>query len=108
CSHGCVSPLDIAGPVTDAGFPALIVYNPSDAMKVRNGAVNDYTLEPTSIVNLDDFGIKVAPMTQIGHMKAVRGFYFDPERRLLFIRANSADDSITGLFTDLIHVFQIN
>jgi hypothetical protein len=107
CTHGCVSPVDIAGPVTDAAFPAFLVYNPDDLVKVKNGSLTDYTVEPTSIINLDDFGVKTAPLTLVGQVKSVRGFHFDAERRLLFVKASSADDSVAGLFTDLIHVFAI-
>jgi len=106
CSHGCHA-LEIAGFVTDAAVPVFIIYNPADLIKVKNGALTDYSVEPTAVLNLDDFGIKTAAVNVLGHGRAVRGFYFDADRRLLFVRANAADDSVPGAFTDLIHVFSI-
>jgi hypothetical protein len=108
CSHGCAPPGG-TGPVATAAFPAFSIYDPDDLLAVRNGVRTDYTVEPREVIDLQRaYGIKTAPDGTIGGAKTVRGFYFDPVRKYLFVVSNQADDS-GGPYAigSLIHVFAI-
>jgi hypothetical protein len=107
CSHGCAAEIDIAGPVTDAAMTAMVIYDPDQLRDVQAGRLTDYSVEPRSVLNVDQLGVQTAPHAVLGHGKALRGFYFDRTARKLYLRANSADDSTPGIRTDLIHVFRI-
>ena len=108
CTHGC-APAAPTGPGTTAAFPAFTIYDPDDLLAVRNGSKVDYTVEPRSVIDLErTFGIKTAPLTFPGAGKYIRGFYFDPVRKYLFVLANQADDSGSIYnIQSLIHVFAI-
>ncbi len=108
CSHGCAPPVAITGPVTTAAFPALIVYDPDQLLAIRNGSLADYSADPRSVIDLDQaYHIKTAAITTVGAGKTIRGMYFDPIRKYLFVLAAQADDSTPGIFQSLIHVFAI-
>lgn len=111
CTHGISSPVPITGPVSTASFPALIIYNPDDLLAVKGGQMQDYRVDPVAVLDLEQaFNIKTAPITVVGAAKSVRGFYFDPVRKYLFVLANRADDTRAGpvFLESLIHVFRIN
>jgi hypothetical protein len=108
CNHGCAPPVAITGPVTTASFPALTIYDPDQLISVRNGTTTDYTVDPRSVIDLDQtYQVKTAPSTIVGAAKTIRGFYFDPVRKYLYVVAPQADDSRPGLNEALIHVFAI-
>ena len=89
CTHGC-APAGPTGPATTAAFPAFTIYDPDDLLAVRNGSKVDYTVEPRSVIDLErTFGIKTAPLTFPGAGKYIRGFYFDPVRKYLFVLRQS-------------------
>src|SRR3989344_5949066 len=108
--YGCPSPVDIAGPVTDAAYPAFIIYNPATLDSIKAGQMVDYTAEPTSVVNLEDrYNIKTAVITSLA-AKSITGSYYDPTTRYLYVLAPSSDTSRVGPnFPEaLIHVFAID
>jgi hypothetical protein len=109
CAHGIPPPVDITGGVTTAAFPALAIYNPSDLLAVANTA-NDYTPEPTSVINLEaTFGVQTPPVTKVGAGKNLSGFYFDPVRKYLFCVTLRVDDTQgSDAVLSIIHVFAIN
>ena len=95
CTHGCASPVQITGPVTTAAFPAFAIYDPDQLIAVRNGTVADYTVDPAK----PDRPRPDLPHPDREHQgrrgaaKTIRGFYFDPVRKYLFILAPQSDDS---------------
>ncbi|HKW01005.1 MAG TPA: hypothetical protein VJN96_14360 [Vicinamibacterales bacterium] len=108
CSHGC-GPVGATGPSTTAAFPSFTIYNPDDLVAVRNGSKIDYSIEPTSVIDLErSYGIHTAPVSNIGAFKTIRGIYFDPIRKYLFVLAPQSDDTL-GIYNiePLIHVFAI-
>ncbi len=105
CTHGCDAHMEIAGPVTDAAFPALMIYDPTELESVRAGSTVDYTVDPSTVMNVDT--LRTAPVTTLGNGKTLRGVYFNPSTRTLYVQAPGADDSVAGLFTSLMHVFQV-
>jgi hypothetical protein len=108
CAHGCRPPLAVTGPVTTAAFPAFIVYNPDLLELAGNGILDDYTIEPNAVIDLErTFGIRTASIDTAGAGKTIRGFYFDPIRKYLFTLSSQADNSHFGLNESLIHVFAI-
>jgi hypothetical protein len=110
CSHGCAPPYNITGPVTTAAFPALIIYDPDQLVAVKNGTVPDYSVEPAAVIDLEQaYHIRTPNIGNVGEAKSVRGFYFDPVRKLLFMLSPMSDDSVSPYqVNSLIHVFQIN
>jgi len=108
CSHNC-PPAGPTGPGTTAAFPAFTIYDPDDLIAVKNGTKTDFTVDPRSVIDLErTYGIHTAPNMTIGAAKAVRGFYFDPVRKYLFVLSNQADDSVGQYYVQsLIHVFAI-
>jgi len=108
CSHGCAPPVQVTGPVTTAAFPALIIMDPDQLMAVRNGTIPDYSPDARAVIDLEQaYNIRTVDILTIGHGKTVRGMYFDPVRKYLFVVAPMADN--TGPFpaSALIHVFAI-
>jgi len=107
CAHGCPPPGDFTGPMTTQGFPALVIYNPSDLAAVANTS-NDYTPEPTSVLNMvDTYGVQVH--AQDGYVPSLDGFYFDPVRKYLFMVARHVDRSGgQSAGQSIIHVFAIH
>jgi hypothetical protein len=102
CSHGCLPPVAITGPVTTAAFPSFIVFNPDDLLAVRGGSKTDYSTDPTSVIDLErTYGIHTADIKVVGAAKGIAGFYFDPIRKYLFVIS-------AQLLESLIHVFAIN
>ena len=110
CSHGCAPPVGITGPVTTAAFPALIIYNPDQLRAVKNGMIQDYVPDPVAVINLEEsYTIHTASITTVGAGKVIRGLYFDPVRKYLFVLAPMADET-PGPYavSALIHVFAIS
>src|SRR5262249_9455901 len=105
---GC-PPAGPTGPGTTAAFPAFTIYDPSDLESVKSGSKTDFTVDPQAVIDLErTFGIKTAPNMTVGAAKAIRGFYFDPVRKYLFVVAPQADPSGGPyLIGSLIHVFAI-
>jgi hypothetical protein len=110
CTHGFGFPDTpaITGPVSTAGFPAFIIYDPVDLRAVKAGTKVDYSVNPTSWVDLQStYGIRTPPMTEVGCGRNIRGFYFDGSRNYLFVLSAQADNSVPGVNAALIHVFAI-
>jgi hypothetical protein len=109
CAHGCPPPVAVTGPVTTNAFPAFIIYDPDDLLAVQSGSRNDYTLEPTNVIDLaQTYGVHTANLGTVGAAKSVAGFYFDPVRKYLFTLSTQADDSAGPYFVQsLIHVFAV-
>lgn len=108
CTHGQQSPVDVTGPVSTDGYPMMIVYDPNDLMAVRSGAKVDYTVDPVHLINLQSsFGVRTAPITEVGTAKSLGGSYFDPASRKLYVAAPQADTTIPGLMNPMVHVFRI-
>lgn len=108
CNHGYKPPVQIAGPVTTAAFPALIIYSQLTLERVKAGVIRDYTAEADSWIDLESScNIQTAPVQAIGAGKTIRGAYFDSDRRLLFVLAPQADDSTPGVYQALVHVFAL-
>jgi hypothetical protein len=112
CNHGFGPPdvPQIAGPITTAGFPALIVYDTADLVtSAASDSPNDYAIVPSSWIDLaTTFGIKVLGRGGLRSF-TVYGSYWDSTRNYLFLAAAEADDSTTfGAHYALIHVFHIN
>jgi len=110
CKHGFGIPdvSDIAGPVTTASFPALIIYNPDDLRGVKAGSYTDYRVNPAYWMDLStSFNIHTPPPRELARSN-IHGFYFDSRRNMLFALSNQADTSNPGVMTTLIHVFGVN
>jgi hypothetical protein len=107
CTHGFASPVGITGGVSTVGYPVFIFYDPADLDDVRAGSTEDYTVDPTAIVNMEDqFGVVTAPITQIGFANQLAGTYFDAETRKLYVCAPGAEAfGIERL--PIVHVFHI-
>ncbi len=110
CDHGCDAPVTVTGPVTRAAFTGLFVFDPDDLTAVKNGSKTDYTVLPTSSINLDvTYGIKTADLLTIGVGKTAYGGYWDDTRNYLFLVSQQGDStSNPGANTALIHVFHIS
>jgi len=110
CSHGCRPPSWApTGPVTTKSFPAFIIYNPDDLLAVKAGAKTDYTVDPTSTIDLiQTYDVTTALQSRQGAARSLTGFYFDPVRKYLFTVSVQADESAGRYFVQsLIHVFAI-
>ena len=110
CTHGCAPPVGVTGPVTTAGFPALIIMDPDQLLAVRNGTIPDYSPNARAVIDLAQaYNIRTATLSTIGAGKTIRGLYFDPVRKYIFVLAPMADDT-RGPYAPsaLIHVFAIN
>src|SRR5262249_7300824 len=69
CAHGFGPPDTpmITGPVTTAAFPALIIYDPQDLRGVKAGNKADYSVNPSSWIDLQStYNIKTPPTTVVG------------------------------------------
>ncbi|HKW01011.1 MAG TPA: hypothetical protein VJN96_14390 [Vicinamibacterales bacterium] len=109
CSHGC-GPVGATGPSSTAMFPSFTIYDPDDLVAVRNGSKVDYTVEPRSVIDLGrSYGIRTADVNNIGAFRTIRGIWFDPVRKYLFVLAPQSDGTLgTYSIMPLIHVFAIH
>jgi hypothetical protein len=109
CSHGCIGGWP-TGPGSTAAFPAFTIYDPDDLIAVQTGAKTDFTIEPRSVIDLErSYGIHTAGLNIPGAGKYIRGIYFDPVRKYLFVLANQSDDTLGPyMIESLIHVFAIH
>ena len=70
-------------------------------LRLSRSAVSKY------VIDLEQaYHIKTAPVSIVGAAKTIRGLYFDPVRKYLFVLAAQADDS-RGAWEALVHVFAI-
>lgn len=108
CTHGVASPVNITGPVSTDAYPFAMIFDPADLAAVRAGTKTAYTVDPVQTINLQTtYGIQTSLITHIGSAKLVAGSYFDPTTGKLYVCAPEADTSVVGIFTPLVHVFQV-
>ncbi len=108
CQHGFGIPdvPNIAGPVTTAGFPAFIIFDPVRLASNGAGSTLDYTTTADTIIDLfTQYGLITAPNDAL-QARAVRLGFFDSRYNLLYVAIPVADTT-TGGHQTLFGVFHI-
>jgi hypothetical protein len=118
CLHGIAGGYPntdtIAGPVSTANVAMLMIYNPDDLTAAKTGAVPPYAPQPNTWIDVETtYNARVAPKfsdagTTLPYSHHLGAMYFDSRRNYLFVMAAQADNSTSGLYKPLVHVFQLN
>lgn len=111
CSHGCSPAIVTTGPQANHFYAGMAIFDPADADAVAAGTKTDYTVQPSTYINLNDtYGIHTAGEdgTLNGGSSNIKMGYFDSTRNYLFLVSTLADDSNPGVNTTLLYVFHID
>jgi len=90
-------------------FPALIIFDANRLETNKAGSTTDYLTQAGTIIDLEaSFGIQTAPLQNVGAVKSIWGFHYNPTTRRLYIVAPQADPTLGNSNPQtLIHVFEI-
>jgi len=83
------------------------IYDPTDLNKVKNGQVNPWDIQWKSDFGLSELSPLAVTTCGGGSNNSIRGMYFSPETRKLYVSVEGVDSSVNGLYQNEVYVFYI-
>jgi hypothetical protein len=108
CNHGCVK-ADATGPVSTKDTSVMIIYDPAELERVKDGTIEDYEAVPDSVIDVRDT-FSLITGTDNGKRNNFEGGYLNGTTLYMISHAADITDNPgnPNVMEMLIHVFTID